>query len=59
LSPVLGIILGVVAIALGYQAKKEGRHHGETAFRLGIAAVIIGPIVFVIVLWAATEYNLL
>ncbi len=45
---IIGIILGVVAIILGYVAKKQGDNYGTYGLSLGILILIIGLLTFLL-----------
>jgi hypothetical protein len=45
---IIGIILGIIAIILGYLAKKQGDSYGTYGISLGILILIIGVITFLI-----------
>ena len=39
---IIGVILGVIAIVLGYLAKKQGDNYGTYGISLGVLIIIIG-----------------
>lgn len=50
-----GVIFGIMAIILGYLAKKQGDNHGTVGISLGILILIIGVITFLITYPAYVE----
>jgi len=54
---VIGIILGLLAVVLGYLAKKQGDSYGNYGILLGIAIIIIGILTFLLTTPAYVEYG--
>jgi uncharacterized membrane protein len=54
---VIGMIFGIIAIVLGYIAKKQGDSYGNYGFILGIAIIIIGIITFLLTNITYVEYG--
>ena len=56
---IIGIILAVIAIILGYLAKKQGDSYGTYGISLGILILIIGVITFLITtpVYSGTSYS--
>ncbi len=52
---VIGIILGIVAIILGYLAKKQGDNYGTYGISLGVLILIIGVLTFLLTTPAYVE----
>ena len=45
---IIGIILGIIAIFLGYLAKKQGDNNGTYGISLGVLILIIGLLTFLL-----------
>jgi hypothetical protein len=45
---IIGIILGIIAIVLGYFAKKQEDNYGTYGISLGVLILIIGVLIFVL-----------
>jgi hypothetical protein len=52
---IIGIILGIIAIILGYLAKKQGDNYGTYGISLGVLILIIGVITFLLTTPAYVE----
>jgi hypothetical protein len=56
-SPLIGLVLGIVAIVLGHNSKQKGERHGDTAFYLGIGAVALSVLWIVVgLIFVATMF---
>ena len=45
---IIGIIFGIIAIVLGYLAKKQGDNYGTYGITIGVLILIIGLITFIL-----------
>jgi len=56
---VIGIIFGIIAVILGYLAKKQGDDYGNYGILLGALTLIIGIITFLLTtpVYAETSYS--
>jgi hypothetical protein len=52
---IIGMILGIVAIILGYLAKKQGDNYGTFGISLGVLILIIGVLTFLLTTPAYVE----
>jgi len=52
---VIGVIFGIVAIILGYVAKKQGDNYGTYGISLGVLILIIGVLIFLLTTPAYVE----
>jgi uncharacterized membrane protein YkgB len=52
---IIGIILGIIAIILGYLAKKQGDNYGTYGISLGVLILIIGVLTFLLTTPAYVE----
>lgn len=53
---VIGLVLGIIAIYLGSQGKREGRQYANGAFILGLIAVIISLVYVIIIIIALSTF---
>jgi len=44
----IGIIFGIIAVILGYLAKKQGDNYGTYGISLGVIIIIIGVLTFLL-----------
>jgi hypothetical protein len=54
---VMGIIFGIVAIILGYIAKKQGDNYGKYGMILGCSVIIISIIILIFTTPTSVEYG--
>ena len=52
---IIGIIFGIIAIFLGYLAKKQGDNYGTYGISLGVLILIIGVLTFLLTTPAYVE----
>jgi len=52
---IIGMILGIIAIILGYVAKKQGDNYGTYGISLGVLILIIGVLTFLLTTPAYVE----
>ena len=52
---IIGIIFGMIAIILGYLAKKQGDNYGTYGISLGVLILIIGVLTFLLTTPAYVE----
>jgi hypothetical protein len=52
---IIGIIFGIIAVILGYLAKKQGDNYGTYGISLGILILIIGFLTFLLTTPAYVE----
>ena len=52
---IIGLILGIIAIILGYVAKKQGDNYGTYGISLGVLILIIGVLTFLLTTPAYVE----
>jgi len=52
---VIGIIFGIIAVILGYVAKKQGDTYGSYGILLGVFILVIGFLTFLLTSIAYTE----
>jgi len=52
---IIGIIFGIIAIILGYLAKKQGDNYGTYGISLGVLILIIGVLTFLLTTPAYVE----
>jgi len=52
---IIGIILGIVAIILGYLAKKQGDDYGTYGIVLGVLILVIGLLTFMLTTITSVE----
>jgi hypothetical protein len=52
---IIGIILGIIAITLGYVGKKQGDNYGTFGISLGVLILIIGVLTFLLTTPAYVE----
>lgn len=53
---VLGLVLGIIAIYLGSQGKREGRQYANGAFILGVVAVLISVVYIIFIIIALSTF---
>jgi hypothetical protein len=56
---IIGIIFGIIAIILGYLAKKQGDNYGTYGISLGVLILIIGFLTFLLTapVYVETSYS--
>ena len=52
---IIGIIFGIIAVILGYLAKKQGDNYGTYGISLGVLILIIGVLTFLLTTPAYVE----
>jgi uncharacterized membrane protein len=52
---IIGIIFGIIAVILGYLAKKQGDNYGTYGISLGVLILIIGVVTFLLTTPAYSE----